>query len=157
MLCGSPLGALLHGSQVSILPVETSRRCTPAKPLFCVHTFPSTCEYCGLTMLTCAASMFCSEGSFQVVNFVVLGSNLRIVAWYMLPSHRLPSLSLRSPSSPVGNPGLCTSMGNSLTSPVFGSSRPRFCSPKLEYQAMPCLSTITSCGEIVSRGRSYSV
>src|SRR3989442_7939927 len=157
MLCGSTLGALLNGSQVSTLPVATSRRCTPAKPLFCVHTLPSTCECCGLTMLTCAASMFCSGGSFQVVNFVVLGSNLTIVAWYMLPSHRFPALSLRRPRSPVGNPGLCTSMGNSVTLPVFGSSRPRFCSPKLEYQAMPSLSTMTSCGEIVSRGRSYSV
>src|SRR6267143_2460277 len=157
MLCGSPLGALLNGSQVSILPVATSSRCTPAKPLFCVHTLPSTCAACGLTMLTCAASMFCSEGSFQVVNFVVLRSNLTIVAWYMLPSQRLPSRSLRKPSEPVGNPGLCASMGNSVTLPVFGSSRPRFCSPKLEYQAIPSESTITSCGEIVSRGRSYSV
>src|SRR6266540_4403739 len=157
MLCGSPLGALLNGSQVSILPVATSRRCTPAKPLFCVHTLPSTCEACGLTMLTCAASMFRSEGSFQVVNFVVLGSNLTIVAWYMLPSQRFPSLSVRRPRSPVGKPGLCTSMGNSVTLLVFGSSRPRFCSPKLEYQAMPSESTMTSCGEIVSRGRSYSV
>src|SRR5712691_3284352 len=110
MLCGSPLGALLNGSHVSILPVATSRRCTPAKPLFWVHTLPSTCEYCGLTMLTCAASMFRSGGSIQVVNFVVLRSNLTMVAWYMLPSHRLPSLSLRSASDPVGNPGLCTSI-----------------------------------------------
>src|SRR6266705_572858 len=157
MLCGSPLGALLNGSQVSIFPVATSRRCTPAKPLFCVHTLPSTCACCGLTMLTCAASIFCSEGSFHVVNFVVLRSNLRMVAWYMLPSQRLPSLSLRRPRSHVGNPGLCTSMGNSVAVPVFGSSLPRFCSPKLEYQAMPSESTMTSCGEIVSRGRSYSV
>src|SRR5467141_1624936 len=157
MLCVSPLGALLKGSQVSILPVATSNRCTPAKPLFCVHTLPSTCEACGLTMLTCAASMFCSGGNFQVVNFVVLRSNLTMVAWYMLPSHKLPALSLRRPRSPVGKPGLCTSMGYSVTCPVFGSSRPRFCSPKLEYQAMPSLSTLTSCGEIVSRGRSYSV
>src|SRR5438034_9441112 len=157
MLCGSPLGALLNGSHVSILPVATSRRCTPAKPLFCVHTLPSTCENCGLTMLICAASMFCSEGSSQVVNFVVLRSNLTVVAWYMLPSHRLPSLSVRRPRSPVGNPGLCTWMRNSVTLPVFGSSRPRFCSPKLEYQATPSESTMTSCGEIVSRGSSYSV
>src|SRR5439155_17813537 len=104
MLCGSPLGALLNGSQVSTLPVSTFRRCTPAKPLFCVHTLPSTCAACGLTMLTSAASMFCSGGSLQVVNFVVLGSNLTIVACYMLPSHSFPALSLRRPSSPVGNP-----------------------------------------------------
>src|SRR5216117_4176232 len=90
MLCGSPLGALLNGSQVSIFPVATSRRCTPAKPLFWVHTLPSTCECCGLTMLTCAASMFCSGGSFQVVNFVVLGSNLTIVAWYMFQARACP-------------------------------------------------------------------
>src|SRR5881409_1622915 len=101
MLCGSPLGTLLNGSQVSIFPVATSRRCTPAKPLFCVHTLPSTCIACGLTMLTCASSMFCSGGSFQVVNFVVLGSNLTIVAWYMLPSHRFPARSARRPRSPI--------------------------------------------------------
>src|SRR5438093_5643939 len=50
-----------------------------------------------LTMFTCAASMFRSGGSFQVVNFVVLRSNLRIVAWYMLPSHRFPARSARRP------------------------------------------------------------
>src|SRR5215471_672441 len=157
MLCGSPFGESLNGSQVSILPEATSSRCTPAKPLFCVHTLPSTYECCGLTMLTCAASMFCSGGSFQVVNLLVLGSNFTMVAWYMLPIHRLPSRSERRPSSPVGNPGLCTSIANSFTSPVFGSRRPRYCSPKLEYQAIPSASTMTSCGEIVSRGRSYSV
>src|SRR5262245_15057827 len=31
------------------------------------------------------------------------------------------------------------------------------CSPKLEYQTMPCASTTTSCGSIVARGRAYSV
>src|SRR5258708_38374022 len=107
MLCGSPLGALLNGSQVSTFPEATSRRCTPAKPLFCVHTLPSTGECCGLTMLTCAASMFCSEGRFQVVNFVVLGSHLTMVAWVSLPSHRLPALSLRRPMMPGATPGLC--------------------------------------------------
>src|SRR6266508_3275763 len=137
ILNGSPFGPLLKGSQVSIFPVAGSRRCTPAKPLFCVHTLPSTCEDCGLTMFTCAASMSCSGGSFHIVNFCVLRSNLRILAWYMLPSQRLPSLSLRRPSSPVGNPGLVVSIENSLTAPVLGSRRPRFCSPKLEYQAMP--------------------
>src|ERR1700704_3062929 len=111
MLCGSPLGAALYGSKVSILPEARSSRCTPAKPLVCDHTLPSTCEYCGLTMLTCAASMFCSAGRFHVVNFVVLRSNLTMVAWYMLPSHRLPSRSVRRASDPVGNPGLLTSMG----------------------------------------------
>src|SRR5215204_2591572 len=100
MLCGSL--ASLNGSQVSILPVARSSRCTPAKPLFCDQTLPSTCELCGLTMLTWAASMFCSGGNGQYVNFSVLGSNLTIVAWYMLPSHRLPARSVRSASDPVG-------------------------------------------------------
>jgi hypothetical protein len=44
MLCGSPFGAFLNGSQVSTLPVAMSRRCTPAKPLFCVQSLPSTCD-----------------------------------------------------------------------------------------------------------------
>ncbi len=74
----------------------------PAKPLFCAHTLPSTWEDCGLTMLTCAASMFCSGGSCQNLNVSVLRSNLTIVAWYMLPSQRSPALSTRRPSEPVG-------------------------------------------------------
>src|ERR1700682_5439789 len=102
MLCGSPFGTFLNGSQVSIFPVAMSRRCTPAKPLFCVHTLPSTWEDCGLTMLTCAASTLYSVGSFQLVNFCALRSNFTIVAWYMLPSQRLPSRSLRRPRDPVG-------------------------------------------------------
>ena len=65
MLCGSPFGASLNGSQVSILPLAMSRRCTPAKPLFWDQTLPSTCEDCGLTMFTCAASMLRSGGSVQ--------------------------------------------------------------------------------------------
>ena len=101
--------------------------------------------------------MFCSFGSGQYVNFSALRSNLTSVAWYMLPSHRLPSWSVRSARNPVGKPGLCSGTGYSVTLPVLGSSRPRFCSPKLEYQAMPSLSTMTSWGSMVSRGRSYSV
>src|SRR5438445_320381 len=123
MLCGSPFGAFLNGSQVSIFPVFRSKRWMPAKPLFCVHTLPSTCEDCALTMFTCAASMFCSGGSFHCVNFCVLRSNFRIVAWYMLPSQRLPSLSLRRPRSPVGKPGFASGMGNSVTLPLRGSRR----------------------------------
>src|SRR5215472_1409377 len=114
MLCGSPLGASLNGSHVSILPEAMSRRCTPAKPLFCAHTLPSTCDDCGLTMLTWAASMFCSVGNCQNLNVSLLRSNLTIVAWYILPSQRSPALSVRSPSEPVGSPGLCTGIGYSV-------------------------------------------
>ena len=78
----------------------------PAKPLFCAQTLPSTCENCGLTMLTCAASMFCSGGSVQNLNCSLLRSNLTMVAWYMLPSQRSPALSCRKPRKPVGNSGL---------------------------------------------------
>src|SRR5215831_8452513 len=117
MLCGWPLGAALNGSQVSILPVLRSRRCTPAKPLFCVHTLPSTCAACGLTMLTCAASMFWSLGSVHVANLVVLGSNLTMVAWYMLPIHRFPSTSVLSARNPVGKPGLFIPTSYSVTLP----------------------------------------
>src|SRR3981189_1373643 len=106
MLCGSPLGELLNGSQVSTLPVATSSRCTPAKPLFCVHTLPSTCECCGLTMLTCAASMFCSAGSFQVGKFVVLGANLTMGGLYMVPRHRAPRGVGRRAEQPRREAGL---------------------------------------------------
>ena len=73
--CAAPWRSL-NGSQVSILPVARSSRCTPAKPLFCAQTLPSTCELCGLTMLTCAASMFCSGGNGQYVNFLGLAVEL---------------------------------------------------------------------------------
>src|SRR4029079_10154619 len=157
MLCGSPLGASLNGSHVSIWPVARSRRWTPAKPLFCDQTLPSTCELCGLTMFTWAASMFCSGGSGNDLNVSAWRSNFTIVAWYMLPSHRSPALSVRSPRKPVGKPDLCSGTRYSVGVPDLGSSRPRNCSPKLEYQAMPSASTTTSCGWMVSRGRSYSV
>src|SRR5262245_37200085 len=155
MLCGD--FDVLNGSKVSILPVDRSSRCTAAKPLFCDHTLPSTCDASGRTMFTCEASMLYSGGIGQAVNRSAFGSNRTIAAWYMLPSHRLPSLSIRRPSEPFGKSGLCTGIAYSLDSPVLGSSLPTNCSPKLEYQAMPSLSSTTSCGEIVSRGRSYSV
>ena len=47
-------------------------------------------------------------------------------------------------------------MAYSMCLPVFGSSLPRNCSPKFEYQASP-FTMITSCGSMVGRGRSYSV
>src|ERR1700751_1526667 len=111
MLCGSPLGALLNGIQVSILPVAMSRRCTPAKPLFWVQTLPSTSECCGLTMLTCAAAMLASGGKVQNLNCSVFGSNFTIVAWYMLPSQRLPDASARRPRLPVGALSRCVGEG----------------------------------------------
>src|SRR3984893_2173317 len=102
MLWDSPLGAALNGSQVSILPVAMSRRCTPAKPLFWVQTLPSMFDLCGLTILICAASILRSAGSVQNWNCSLFGSNFTIVAWYRLPSHRLPSPSARRPRLPVG-------------------------------------------------------
>src|ERR1035437_8749338 len=75
----------------------------------------------------------------------------------MLPSHKLPSRSLRRPSPAVGKPGLCSRIGNSVALLVLGSRRPSYCTPKLEYQTAPLPSTVTSCGEIVARGKSYSV
>src|SRR5438132_12920775 len=58
---------------------------------------------------------------------------------------------------PVGKPALIVGTGYSVTFAVFGSSRPRNCSPKFENQTMPSPSTMTSCGSMVFRGRSYSV
>src|ERR1700741_3575515 len=74
-----------------------------------------------------------------------------------MPSHKLPSLSERIESVPVGDPFFGSGTGYSVTLPVLGSSFPSVCSPKLEYQAMPSASTITSWGSIVGRGKSYSV
>src|SRR5262249_44014826 len=155
MLCG--IFDVLYGSKVSILPVDRSRRWTAAKPLFCDQTLPSTCELSGRTMFTCDASMLYSGGIGQAVNCSVFGSNFTMAAWYILPSHQFPAWSARRPSDAFGKSGLWNGIAYSFTSPVLGSSRPRNCSPKLEYQAMPSLSSTTSCGEMVSRGRSYSV
>src|SRR5713101_4226063 len=74
-----------------------------------------------------------------------------------MDNQRLPSRSVSRSSMPVGKPGLIAGTGYSVTLAVFGSSRPRNCSPKLENQTMPSPSTTTSCGSMVLRGRSYSV
>src|SRR6266540_2349049 len=89
-------------------------------------------------------------------NFSVFGSNLATPAWYIMPSQRLPSLSTPRSRLPVGKPFLNSGIAYSVCLPVFGSSLPRNCSPKLEYHACPSTMT-TSCGSIVARGRSYSV
>src|SRR5215510_13420138 len=73
MLCGSPLGASLNGSQVSILPVARSSLWTPAKPLFCVRTLPSTCELCGLTMFTCAERVAADAAQHRVLLLIAAG------------------------------------------------------------------------------------
>src|SRR2546427_542436 len=77
--------------------------------------------------------------------------------WSIMPSQRLLSRSKRTDKAPVGKPGFSSGTRYSVTRPVLGSSLPSVCSPKLQYQAMPSGSTMTSCGWIVARGRSYSV
>src|SRR5262245_7070073 len=155
MLCGS--FAPLNGSHVSHLPVARSSRCTPAKPLFCVQSLPSTCSALGADMLSWAWSRLASGGRLQIFIVSVRGSKRTTAPWYILPSQKLPSLSARIESAPVGKPGFCSGIGYSLCAPVLVSTRPTNCSPKLEYQAYPLSSTITSCGWIVLRGKSYSV
>src|ERR1019366_4086778 len=155
MLC--PTGDSLKGSQVSHFPVFISIRWMPAKPLFCVQTLSSMPMCSGLVILTWVLALFSSGGIFQTCIFSVFLSNFAMAPWYIMPSHRFSSLSNRMDSEPVGEPFLGSGSGYSVTLPVLGSSLPMFCSPKLEYQAIPSLSTITSCGSIVGRGRSYSV
>src|SRR4029450_800852 len=155
MLC--PLGDSLNGSQVSHLPDLRSTRCTPANPLFCVHTLPSTPICIGLVILICVLGLFRSGGMFQTWNVSVFLSNFAILAWYIMPSHKFWSLSKRTESAPVGEPFLGSGTGYSVCLPVLESSFPSVCSPKLEYQAIPSPSTITSWGSIVGRGKSYSV
>src|SRR5207253_8883417 len=111
----------------------------------------------GLVILICVLSLFSSAGMVQTWNFSVLRSNFATLAWYIMPSHKFPSLSERTESAPVGEPFFGSGTGYSVTLPVLGSSFPSVCSPKLEYQAIPSASTITSWGSIVGRGKSYSV
>src|SRR5258708_5768958 len=100
MLCGS--FESLKGAHVSPLPVARSKRCTPAKPLFCDHTLPSTPEFQADTMFNCVDERLSSGGGVKCRNVSVAGSNFAIDAWYMLPSQRLPSRSPRSARTPVG-------------------------------------------------------
>src|SRR6185436_5673259 len=152
-----PTGEALNGSHVSQVPVLRSTRCTPPTPLFCVQILPSTSSVIGLVILTCEFARFNSGGRLQTCIFSVLGSNFMIAPWYIMPAHRLPSLSVRSDRSPCGEPFFGSGTGYSVTLPVLGSSLPIDCSPKLEYHAMPSGSRMTSCGSINGRGRSYSV
>src|ERR1700682_4923705 len=100
MLCGS--FESLNGAQVSALPVFRSKRCTPAKPLFCAHTLPSTPEFQGDTWLSWVEDRLSSGGGAKCWNFSVAGSNFAIDAWYMLPSQILPSRSGLRARTPVG-------------------------------------------------------
>ncbi len=110
MLCGSL--AALNGSQVSILPVARSSRWMPAKPLFCDQTLPSTCELCGLTMLTWAASMFCSFGIGQYVNFSVLRIELDDRGLVHVAEPQIAvAVGAQRQAKPVGKPGLCSGIG----------------------------------------------
>src|SRR6476620_1081905 len=152
-----PTGEALNGSHVSQVPVLRSTRCTPPTPLFCVQILPSISSVIGLVILTWEFARLSSGGRFHTCIFSVLGSNFMIAPWYIMPAHRLPSLSERSDRSPCGEPFFGSGTGYSVTLPVFGSSLPIDCSPKLEYHAMPEASSITSCGSMVGRGRSYSV
>src|ERR1700693_705686 len=104
MLCGS--FESLNGAHVSALPVRRSKRCTPAKPLFCAHTLPSTPELYGDTWFNCVDDRLSSGGGVKYWNFSLAGSNFAIDAWYILPSHSLPSRSILSARMPVGNSGL---------------------------------------------------
>ena len=108
-------------------------------------------------MFTCVMSRLNSAGRLHVWNVSVFRSNFAMPPWNIMPSQRLCSASNRTESAPVGKPGFNSGTGYSVTVPLFGSSLPSVCSPKLQNHAMPSGSTITSCGWMVLRGRSYSV
>src|SRR2546427_58654 len=93
----------------------------------------------------------------QVEHVSFLRSNFAMPPWNIMPRPRVLSGSKRTDKAPVGKPGFSSGTRYSVTRPVLGSSLPSVCSPKLQYQAMPSGSTMTSCGWIVARGRSYSV
>src|SRR5260221_13338184 len=120
------------------------------------QTLPSTSQCCGPTIDCCVSSLVNSGGRLHVLNVLVCLSNFAMPFWYIIESHKSPFGSVSRSSIPVGNPGLVTGTGYSVTLAVFGSSRPRNGSPKLENQAIPSASTMTSCGSMVFLGRSYS-
>src|SRR5262245_6616876 len=123
MLC--PLGDSLNGSHVSHLPDLRSMRCTPANPLFCAHTLPSTPICIGLVILICVLALFRSGGMFQTWNVSVFLSNFAMLAWYIMPSHKFCSLSKRTESDPVGEPFFGSGTGYSMCFPVLVSSFPQ--------------------------------
>src|SRR4030095_4146382 len=100
MLC--PLGDSLNGSQVSHLPDLRSTRCTPANPLFCVHTLPSTPICIGLVILICVLALFKSGGMFQTWNVSVFLSNFAMPGSYLMPSTQFCFLSRHAEMAPVG-------------------------------------------------------
>src|SRR5258705_9243495 len=110
-----PTGDALNGSHVSHLPVLRSTRWMPPTPLFCVQILPSTCTVIGLVMLTCEFARFSSGGRFHTCMCSVFGSNFMIAPWYIMPAHKLPSLSGRNDSSPVGEPFFGSGTGYSVT------------------------------------------
>src|SRR5258708_29471299 len=87
----------------------------------------------------------------------VLGSRFPSEPWYIVSNQRVPFLSNSSERLPTGASDLNLVTGNSVSLSVFGSNLEMKGSPKSEYQTFPCASTITSCGSVVDRGRSYSV
>src|SRR5712671_665348 len=98
-----------------------------------------------------------SLGVCQNWNFSVFLSNFAMALWYITPTQGLSSLSNSRLSVPTGQPALTMGIGYWVTLPVFGSILPRNIWPKSEYQTVPALSSITSCGWISEFGRSYSV
>src|SRR5262245_24353944 len=100
MLCGT--FESLNGAHVSLLPVAMSKRCTPANPLFCDHTLPSTPVFQGETMLSCVDERLSSAGGVKCWNRSVSGSDGALEAWSRLPNQMLPWRSARSATTPVG-------------------------------------------------------
>src|ERR1700704_113986 len=124
---------------------------------FLIHTLLSTGVPSSARWPSWPASVSHSLGVDHIVNFSVFLSNLAIALWYITPTQGLSSLSISRLSVPTGQSVLTTGIGYWVTFPVFASILPRNIWPKSEYQTLPALSSITSCGWISEFGRSYSV
>ena len=70
-------------------------------------------------------------------DLVGLAVDLRMPAWYIIESQRLPSGSNSMSRPPFGCSGLSTGMAMSFTCPVFWSITPTNWLPKSEYQTWP--------------------
>src|SRR5215470_6249355 len=125
-------------------------------PTLLVQTLPSTSWRSPTKFSWTRLSLYSAANGYHLISSV-LGSRLPSEPWYIVSNHSVPCLSNSSERLPTGASDLNFVTGNSVSLSVLGSNLEMKGSPKSEYHTAPWASTMTSCGSVVDRGRSYSV